>query len=147
VSRNKVPGRAAGIDYGGARIGIAISDPERKIASPLENYVRRDAERDAERFRRLAAEENVTLFVVGLPLHLDGHESEKSLEAREFGRWLAETTGVPVEFYDERFTTREAQQLMLDADLTRRRRRQRIDMLAAQIILAGYLERESPATA
>lgn len=144
MSGDKPPGRAAGIDFGLARIGIAISDPERKIASPLETYASRGPQRDAERFRRLATEENVTLFVVGLPLHLDGGESELSLKAREFGRWLAETTGVPVEFYDERFTSREAQQALLDAKLTRGSRRRRIDKLAAQLILAGYLEREQP---
>jgi putative holliday junction resolvase len=134
------PGRVAGVDYGNVRIGIAITDPERKIASPLENYTRRRPEQDAERFRRLAAEHDVTLFVVGLPIHLDGRESEKSLEARQFGRWLAGTTGVPIEFYDERFTSVEAEQALLAADMTRKRRKKRMDMLAAQIMLSGYLE-------
>ena len=110
----------AGIDFGSVRIGIAISDPERKIASPLLNYTRRGPEQDAQRFRQLAAEEGVVLFVVGLPIHLDGRESEKSLEARQFGHWLAEATGVPVEFFDERFTSVEAEQALLAADLTRK---------------------------
>jgi putative Holliday junction resolvase len=135
-----VPGRVAGIDYGTVRIGIAISDPERKIASPLENYTRRGIERDAERFRRLVAEEWVVLFVVGLPLHLDERESPKSLEARAFGRWLSETTGVPVEFFDERFTSHEAEEILQSANLTQKRRKKRLDMLAAQIILRGFLE-------
>ena len=82
----------------------------------------------------------MVLFVVGLPIHLDGRESEKSLEARQFGRWLAEATGVPVEFFDERFTSVEAEQVLLAADLTRKRRKKRMDMLAAQIMLSGYLE-------
>ncbi len=133
-------GRVAGIDFGTVRIGIAISDPERKIASPLENYTRRGPEQDARRFRQLAADEGVVLFVVGLPIHLDGRESEKSLEARQFGRWLAEATGVPVEFFDERFTSREAEEILLSADLSRKRRKKRMDMLAAQIMLSGYLE-------
>jgi putative Holliday junction resolvase len=134
------PGRIAGIDFGTVRIGIALSDPGRLIASPHENYTRHGAARDAERFRRLVAEEGVTLFVVGLPLHLDGGESEKSIEARHFGRWLAEVTGVPVEFYDERFTSAEAEQILLDARMTSKRRKRRTDMLAAQIMLSGYLE-------
>jgi putative holliday junction resolvase len=134
------PGRVAGIDYGTVRIGIAISNPERTIASPLENYTRRGHERDAERFRRLAAEEQIVLFVVGLPIHLDGGESPKSLEARQFGQWLAQTTGVPVEFFDERFTSHEAEEFLLAADMTRKRRKKRIDMLAAQIMLSAYLE-------
>ncbi|MEN6450355.1 MAG: Holliday junction resolvase RuvX [Thermoguttaceae bacterium] len=133
-------GRVAGVDYGTVRIGIAISDPDRKIASPLENYTRRGDEQDARRFRRLVADEGVVLFVVGLPVHLDGRESEKSVEARRFGAWLAEATGVPVEFFDERFTSREAENLMLSADLSRKRRKRRMDMLAAQILLSGYLE-------
>jgi putative holliday junction resolvase len=134
------PGRTAGIDYGHVRIGIAISNPERTIASPLENYTRGNIEQDAKRFRRLVAEERIVLFVVGLPLHLDGGESPKSLEARNFGKWLAETTGVPVEFFDERFTSVEAEQALLSADMTRKRRKKRMDMLAAQIMLSGYLE-------
>ncbi len=135
-----LPGRVAGIDYGTVRIGIAVSNPERTIASPLENYTRRGLDQDAERFRRLAAEERIALFVVGLPIHLDGGESEKSVEARQFGQWLGETTGVPVEFFDERFTSHEAEQFLLAADMTRKRRKKRIDMLAAQIMLGAYLE-------
>ncbi len=133
-------GRVAGIDYGTVRIGIAISDPERTIASPLENYTRRGPETDAERFRRLAADQQIVRFVVGLPLHLDGQESPKSAEARQFGEWLGQATGVPVEFFDERFTSREAEELLLTADMTRKRRKKRLDMLAAQIMLAAYLE-------
>lgn len=134
------PGRVAGIDFGTVRIGIALSNPERTIASPLENYTRRGPERDAERFRRLAADERIALFVVGLPIHLDGGESPKSIEARLFGRWLAETTSIPVEFFDERFTSREAEDFLLAADMTRKRRKKRMDMLAAQIMLSAYLE-------
>ena len=137
----KAAGRVAGIDYGHVRIGIAISNPERTIASPLENYTRRGPEQDAQRFRRLVDEEGVVLFVVGLPIHLDGGESQKSQEARQFGQWLHEATGVPVEFFDERFTSHEAEQSLLAADMTRKGRKKRLDMLAAQIILSAYLER------
>jgi len=133
----------AGIDYGTVRIGIAISDPDRKIASPLENYTRRTKEQDAQRFRRLVAEEGVVLFVVGLPIHLDGGESQKSFEARQFGQWLGETTGVPVEYFDERFTSVEAEQILLEVDMTRNRRKKRLDKLAAQIMLIAYLESKS----
>ena len=133
-------GRVAGIDFGTVRIGIALSDPGRSIASPHENYTRRSAELDAERFQRLAAEEEVTLFVVGLPLHMHGGESEKSIEARRFGKWLARLTGVPVEFFDERLTSVEAERLLLEAQMTKKRRKKRTDMLAAQIMLSAYLE-------
>ena len=143
------PGRIAGIDFGTVRIGIALSDPSRTIASPVENYTRVGTEHDAERFRKLVAEEDVTLFVGGLPVHLDGRESQKSTEARQFGRWLDEVTGAPVEFFDERFTSNEAERFLLGAKLTSRRRKKRLDMVAAQIMLAAYLEshtkgRQSP---
>ena len=101
---------------------------------------RSPAELDAKRFQRLVAEEGVVLFVVGLPIHLDGGESQKSLEARQFGKWLGETTGVPVEFFDERFTSVEAEQMLLEIDMTRKSRKKRMDKLAAQIMLSAYLE-------
>ncbi len=140
MSNERALGRIAGIDYGTVRIGIAITDPDRTLASPYENYTRRGPDLDARRFRELAAEEGIRLWVVGLPVHQDGRESQKSLEARQFGRWLAETTGVRVEFFDERFTSVEAEQMLLQAELTRRRRKRRLDMLAAQIMLTAYLE-------
>jgi len=140
---NIPPGRVAGIDFGTVRIGIAISDPGRTLASPSENYTRRGPNADEERFRRLVAEEDVTLFVVGLPVHLDGTESQKSIEAREFGNWLGQTTGVPVEYFDERFTSVEAEQFLLGAEMTKKRRKKRLDMVAAQIMLAAYLESHS----
>jgi putative holliday junction resolvase len=135
-----LPGRVAAIDYGTVRIGIAISDPGRTIASPLESYTRRSRELDARRFQQLAVEEDVTLWVVGLPIHLDGRESQKSAEARRFAQWLGQTTGITVEMFDERFTTTEAEQLLCQAELTSKRRKRRVDMVAAQLILSGYLE-------
>lgn len=144
VSPAAVPGRIAGIDYGRTRLGIAITDPERRLASPYENYQRRGQRQDAARFRRLVSEEGVTLFVVGLPVHLDGRQSQQSQEARRFGAWLAGVTGVPVEFFDERFTTVEAEQHLRQAGLTHKRRKARRDMLAAQIMLAAFLESCNP---
>ncbi|HEV3003228.1 MAG TPA: Holliday junction resolvase RuvX [Pirellulales bacterium] len=134
------PGRLAGIDFGTVRIGIALSDARRALASPHAIYRRSDREADARYFRRLADEERIVGFVVGLPVHLDGRESRKSLEAREFGRWLAETTKMRVTFHDERFTTAEADEQLGAARLTKKKRSARRDMLAAQIMLAAYLE-------
>jgi putative Holliday junction resolvase len=140
VSHHTTSGRIAGIDFGTVRIGIALSDPDRQIASPLESYARRGPLEDARRMQRLVAEEGVSLFVVGLPVHLDGRENAKSVEARQFGQWLAETTGVPVEFFDERFSTNEAEGFLRAAELTKKRRKRRVDMVAAQIMLSAYLE-------
>jgi putative Holliday junction resolvase len=138
-----LPGRVAGIDYGTVRIGIAVSDPARTLSSPCATYARAGPDRDARYFRQFAAEERITLFVVGLPVHLDGRESEKSAEARQFGRWLADVTGVPVELFDERFTSRQAEDLLLDAGMTRKRRKGRLDKVAAQVLLAAYLESQA----
>ena len=133
-------GRIAGVDYGHVRIGIAITDPLQSIASPLENYTRRDEVADAAYFRRLVTEERVVGFVVGLPLHMSGDESQKSIEARKFGAWLAAQTGSPVVFHDERFSTAAANAMMGEADLTAKQRKKRRDKLAAQVILATFLE-------
>jgi putative holliday junction resolvase len=132
--------RIAGIDYGTIRIGIATADADLGIALLYETYYRRNERLDAEYFRRLASEERIGRFVVGLPVHLSGAESAKSHEARTFGAWLAATTGVPVEFFDERYTSAEAEALLLEAGLTKKRRKARLDQLAAQIMLAAYLE-------
>lgn len=133
-------GRLAGIDFGTARIGIAVCDSRRTLASPFETYRSRDLASDAAWFRSLVAEESLVGFVVGLPLRNSGEESRLSLAAREFGRWLEETTGKGVVFHDERFTTREAEQWLRRAGLSKARGRERVDKLAAQILLTSYLE-------
>jgi putative Holliday junction resolvase len=132
--------RIAGIDFGTVRIGIALADTEVGIAMPFENYTRRTAALDKEFFAALARDEGIGRFVVGLPVHLDGGESQKSVEARTFGKWLGQATGVPVEFYDERFTTAEADELLGQRKLTKKQRQARRDQLAAQIMLTAYLE-------
>jgi putative Holliday junction resolvase len=130
----------AGIDYGTVRIGIAVADTSIGIATPHTNYTRRGAAADKQFFERLVANERIEKFVVGLPVHLDGNESRKSIEARAFGKWLGETTGLPVEFFDERFTTAEADEILGAAKLTKKQRQARRDQLAAQIMLTAYLE-------
>jgi putative Holliday junction resolvase len=80
-----------------------------------------------------------------LPVHLSGHEGAKAAEARAFGKWLAEATGLPVAFFDERFTTVEAENFLLAAGLTNKRRKERRDRVAAQILLQSYLDAGCPA--
>jgi putative Holliday junction resolvase len=133
-------GRLAGIDYGTVRIGIAITDPAQSLASPLEILTRRDKLQDERYFLRLAEQERLAGFVVGLPVHTSGEESQKSFEAREFAKWLGKATKLPVCLYDERYSTAQAEALLQDAGLTSKRRKERRDMLAAQILLAAYLE-------
>ncbi len=140
--------RILGIDYGTVRIGLAVSDPQRKIASPIKTYHRRasgrcgpaDSEKDARFFRELVEQEEIGQLVVGLPVHLDGREGKKAAEARAFGAWLGEVTGLPVVFFDERFTTVEAEDALWAAGLTHKKRKERRDRVAAQILLQTYLE-------
>jgi putative Holliday junction resolvase len=137
--------RLLGIDYGAVRVGLAVSDPGRTIASPLATHVRRDAEQDARFFRQLVEEEEIGGIVLGLPVHLDGREGVKAAEARAFGKWLAEATGLPVLFFDERFTTVEAESALWAAGLTHKQRKQRRDQVAATILLQTYLDAGCPA--
>jgi len=136
-------GKIAGIDYGTVRIGIAISDADRVLASPYETYIRKSPnaqEKEAQYFRRLVSEERITQFVLGLPLHLSGDLSEKAKEVIQFGRWLKEVTGLEVDYMDERYTSVEAERILRQAGLTDKKRKERRDKLAAQILLSAYLE-------
>jgi len=132
--------RIAGIDYGTVRIGIATADLEVGIAGPYENYNRRSEKLDGQYFSELSQQEHIGRFVVGLPVHLNGNESQKSREARQFGDWLEKLTGVPVHYFDERYTSAEAETILGDANLTKKKRKARLDQLAAQIMLTAYLE-------
>ncbi len=133
-------GRLAGVDFGTVRIGIAITDPQQILASPLENYNRRTLAKDAEYFSEIARQEKIVTFVVGLPVHMSGDSSRMSEAAMEFGRWLADTTSVPVVWFDERYTSSLAKQALSEGKLTQKQRKKRLDMLAAQILLAAFLE-------
>jgi putative Holliday junction resolvase len=132
------------IDYGTVRIGLALSDPDRKIAFPLATYERRTKEKDAVFFRDTIEKEEVGQVVVGLPIHLDGRESEKSREAREFADWLRETTGLPIAFADERFSSVQAESALWTAGLTHKRRKDRRDRVAAQMVLQTFLDAGCP---
>jgi putative pre-16S rRNA nuclease len=134
------PGRVLAIDFGTVRLGLAISDARQQFASPLANYTRVNADRDLQYLQRVIKDEQIALIVVGLPVHLDGRESQKSAESREFALWLQRAVPVPVTLHDERFTSVEAESQLLSADLTRKQRKARRDMLAAQVLLSAYLE-------
>jgi putative Holliday junction resolvase len=99
---------------------------------------------DARWFADLVAREEIVGFVVGLPVGSGGGETQKSREARRFGEWLAQSTGLPVTYFDERFTTVEADAILSGTELTSKRRKQRRDMLAAQVLLTAFLESTTP---
>jgi putative holliday junction resolvase len=132
-------GRLAGIDFGTVRVGVALCDPDRILASPYATYARGAPEADARYFRQLAVEERLVGFVVGLPLHMSGDPSEKSRQAEQFGAWLGQVTGLPVAYQDERFTTADATEALLAGGLRRHKVDRRKDMVAAQAILARFL--------
>jgi putative Holliday junction resolvase len=140
-----VTGRLLGVDYGTVRVGLAISDPDRIIASPISTLERDNPESDADYFRELVNLERVVALVVGLPVHLDGREGIKAAEARAYGAWLIEVTNLPVVFADERFSTAEAESALWSAGLTHRKRKDRRDRVAAQIMLQAYLDAKCPA--
>src|SRR5206468_3324750 len=132
--------RVLGIDPGKVRLGLAVSDPDRRLASPLLTYTRRDRAQDGRFLKKLVEDEEISLIVIGLPVHLNGREGEQAKAAREFGAWLGQLIGVPCVFWDERFTTREAEAALWDAGLTHKRRKERRDRVAAQILLQTYLD-------
>ena len=138
--------RLLAVDFGTVRVGLAITDPNRLIASPLGIYTRENTATDALFFQEIVRSEQVGLLVVGLPIHNDGREGIKAVEARQFGTWLTQITSLPVVYWDERFTTVEAESALWSAGLTHKKRRNRRDSVAAQILLQGYLEAGCPPT-
>lgn len=143
-----VTGRVAGIDYGRKRIGIAVCDAARIIASPLTMHEPTgDDEAEAAFYRRLIRDEELVGLVVGLPIHADGSDSKMSLEAEKFGAWLTTMTGLPVVFQDERFTSIEAAGKLAGHGFSRGRKKARTDAIAAQIVLSDWLEARATSSA
>jgi putative holliday junction resolvase len=136
--------RILGIDFGERRIGVALSDPTRTIASPLLTLARRRGKRPPwAEIRRLIEEYEVEEIVVGLPLDLQGEEGEWAAEVRGFGEQLARRTGLSVHWIDERLSSVQAERAVRGSGLRRAQReeKERVDAAAAAIILQGYLER------
>lgn len=144
VSQPIPAGRVAGVDYGRRRIGVAVCDAERILASPLcVHQTTGDRAVDAAFFRRLAADESLVGFVVGLPVHADGSASDMSLEVQRFGGWLGHATGLPIAYHDERYSSKEAAGLLAGVGLTRGRKKARADAVAAQVVLASWLDAQT----
>ena len=132
--------RLLAIDPGKVRLGLAISDAERRLASPLTTYTRRNPVQDARFFKKVIADEEVGAIIIGLPVREDGYEGEQAKAARKFGDWLQKVVGLPCMFYDERLTTFEAESSLLEAGLTKKKRKARRDRVAAQILLQTFLD-------
>lgn len=133
--------RILALDVGEKRIGLAVSDPLGITAQGLEVLIRREPQADLARILEVAREWRVQEIVVGLPRHMDGRLGKAAPEILELIRSLQEALGVNVATWDERLTTVEAERVLLQADVSRRRRRRVVDQLAAVLILQGYLER------
>jgi putative Holliday junction resolvase len=142
IPKSELPvhGRLLGVDFGTVRVGLAVCDPDRLVASVLETYTRTTEQADATYFVALAIRERAVGFVVGLPISLNGTEGPKAKEARDFGAWLAAATRLPVAFFDERFTTAAAEDTLREAKVRADKRTGKRDRLAAQIILQSYLD-------
>jgi putative Holliday junction resolvase len=132
--------RILAVDYGEKRIGLAVSDELGITASPLMTLARRSDDETVRQIAQLASKLRVTQIVVGLPRRTDAQEGEMERKVKAFAEKLRQAVSVPVVLFDERFTTRIAEQVLLEADLSRRKRKQVRDRLAAAILLQSFLE-------
>lgn len=135
--------RVLGLDLGAKRIGLAISDPEGRIAFPAGHLDRVGPKKDLAALATLIAERGVGRAVVGLPLHLDGRAGPEAEAARAFAKSLAARAGISVELLDERWTTVAAQRSLRDSGpgTARRRGKGAVDAVAAALLLSTYLDR------
>ncbi len=136
-------GRLLGLDLGAKTIGLAISDRELTVGSPLETLRRAKFTQDAAALAKICAERRVGGLVLGLPVNMDGGEGPRCQSVRQFARNLTEVAGLelPVAFWDERLSTAAVERLLVqEADMSRRRRAQVVDKMAAAYILQGALD-------
>ena len=134
--------RILGIDYGTKRVGIAVSDESEFLASPRETLLRsKSLDADLARLKTLIDEEGIALVVVGLPINMDGTHGPMAEEAEAFASKLQDVSDLQVEFYDERLTSAEAERVLIEADVSRSKRKDLRDSLAATLILQGFLDR------
>jgi putative holliday junction resolvase len=138
-----LPARGAliGLDLGTKTIGVAASDPDRRLAAPVETVARKRFGLDAQRLLALAAERRAIGFVLGLPINMDGTEGARAQPTRAFARNLAALTALPIALWDERLSTAAVERALIAADMSRARRKAVIDQHAATYILQGALDR------
>jgi putative Holliday junction resolvase len=136
-----VRGALIGLDLGSKTIGVAASDPDRRVAAPVETIARRRFNLDARRILDLAAERRAAGLVLGLPINMDGSEGPRAQATRAFARNLARLTALPIALWDERLSTAAVERALIAADASRAKRRSVIDQHAAAYILQGALDR------
>jgi putative Holliday junction resolvase len=138
-------GTLIGLDLGTKTIGVATSDPDRRLATAVETIERTNFTADAARLPQLAAERSATGFVLGLPINMDGSEGPRAQSTRAFARNLAARTDMPIALWDERLSTAAVERELIAADASRKKRAAVIDQHAAIFILQGALDRLSRA--
>lgn len=136
--------RILGLDVGSVRVGVALSDPLGMTAQPLEVINRREQD-PWDRIAALVEEHDVERVVVGQPLRLEGDEGPAVAAVNEFIAKLTERIEVPIETWDERLTTAQAERMMIEGGVRRKKRRQSIDRVAAALILQSYLDARTDA--
>ncbi len=134
-----------GLDVGTKTVGVAVSDALGMTAQGVTTVRRTNMKADLAALAEIIREQEVTRIVVGLPLNMDASEGPRAQATRAFGDALVKATGLPIEYQDERLTTVAAERVLLEADLSRQKRRQVIDQVAAQLILQGWLDARRPA--
>ena len=134
-------GTLIGLDLGSKTIGVASSDPDRKLAAGVETVARTNFTADARRLLALAAERAAIGFVLGLPVNMDGSEGPRAQSTRAFARNFAKLTELPIALWDERLSTAAVERLLVAADVSRKKRAAVIDQHAAAYILQGALDR------
>jgi putative Holliday junction resolvase len=134
-------GALIGLDLGTKTIGVAVCDPDRKIATAVETVARANFTKDAARVLALAAERNAVGFVLGLPINMDGTEGPRAQSTRAFARNLSKLTALPIGLWDERLSTAAVERDLIATDMSRARRAEVIDQHAAAYILQGALDR------
>ena len=136
--------RLLGIDYGRVRFGLALSDEEEILASPLPVYTRNRSEREDIAFLAgLVRERGVKRIVIGLPINMDGSQGEMADEVLRFASSIERKTGIPVVTLDERLTSVEAERALIEGGISRKKRKELRDSLAAVLILQTYLDKLS----
>lgn len=134
-------GALIGLDLGTKTIGVATSDPNRRVAAPVETIARKKFSVDAGRIIELANERRAAGFVLGLPINMDGSEGPRAQATRAFARNLAQRTALPIALWDERLSTAAVERTLIDIDVSRAKRKKVIDQHAAVFILQGALDR------
>ena len=128
------------LDFGDVRIGIALSDVTRFLASGFENYTRKSLEVDCKHIADIASANNVKVIVLGLPINMNGSKGERVEKTYEFAEELSKYTDAKIEYLDERLTSVSAEKILISADVSRKKRKEVLDKLSATIILQDYLD-------